>query len=356
MRRPRPAFLTLALAALVSASPYPRSEWYDAGFSLLVRRGCSAYCGADSQFCCNANEVCTTLANNVATCVGAGYGPYTTTWTETRTFTSTYMTNWNPAPLPTAGVDCVPQGAEQEACGSICCAGWQTCAFKGQCSIRPGYAEPSAVIVTHDGQIATRYSAPFRVTGTTTVIGRGPSTATATSTGDGTAVGADGGSNRRALSPGAIAGIVIGTLAGIGLLLLLCFCCVARGLWNALFGGADKKEERRERVEVTEERYSRHGSRVPSAYSRRDRHSGWVGSSSRPSSAGYRREKKSDGKWWLGLAGVAATLLALLNLKSDKKKPARKDMSSRYSDSYLSYTDVTSPSKSSPTIQRTVQA
>ncbi|PNY24824.1 Uncharacterized protein TCAP_05239 [Tolypocladium capitatum] len=358
--------LVLAAAALAAATPYPRDALHDAGFSYLMPRGCAAYCGSDNQFCCAASQVCTTLAGNVATCVGApggAFGQYTTTWTETRTYTSTVMTQWAPVPVPTAGVDCVPQNSEQQACGAICCAGWQTCAFKGQCSVKPGYVEPSTIVVTSDGKVTTRYSAPFRVTGITTIVTTGTNpgqpaatatntAATATSTSDGAAIGADGGTNGGGLSPGAIAGIVLGTLAGVALLLLLCFCCIARGLWNAIFG-RNKDNERVETV-YEEERYSsRHGSRVPSAYSRRERHGGWFGggggggSGGRPSSAGDRREKKSsDGRWWLGVAGAAATLLALLNLKKDKKKP-RKAMTSRYSDSYYTYSDATSPSSSS---------
>ncbi|KAJ6445756.1 hypothetical protein O9K51_00519 [Purpureocillium lavendulum] len=373
---PRPvaaAALAAVLVGIASATPVPRGD--DAGFSFLFGRACSS-CGADGQLCCTGSQVCTTLANDIATCVspqagaaaGGSYGQYTTTWTETRTFTSTIMTHWAPAPEPTAGVDCVPQAPEQQACGSICCAGWQTCAFQGQCSLRPGYQEPSTVVVTaSDGKLTTRYSAPFRVTGTTTVVGNGPTTtvpnsasatasatssgATATSTSDGDAIGADGGTTNNGLSGGAIAGIVIGTLVGVALLLLLCFCCIARGLWNAIFGRKKHHhDEKRERVDVYEERYSRHGSRQPSAYSRRERHGGWFGGGGGgPSSAGGRREKKkSGGGWWLGLAGAAATILALLNLKKDKKKPPRKPQSSRYSDSYYSYTDATSASKSPP--------
>lgn len=354
-------FLLLgATAAIVSASPVPRNAVNELGFSYLFQRDCAVSCGSDKQFCCNSNEVCTTLAGNVATCTAAGgsYGGYTTTWTETRTFTSTVMTHWNPAPAPTPGVDCKPQSPDQEACGSICCAGWQTCAFKGQCSSRPGYQEPSTVVITSNGVVTTRYSAPYRVTGTTTVVGSGArtdqpsntattttSSASSTSTSDGENIGADGsnkGGTGGGLSGGAIAGIVIGTLAGVALLMLLCFCCIARGIWNAIFG---RKKERTEKVYIDEEvKVSRHGSRAPSAYSRRDRHSGWVGG--RPTSVSDRREKKSGGKWWLGLAGAAATMLALLNFRK-KDKPARRPQSSRYTDSSYTYSDATymSPSK-----------
>lgn len=361
--------LLLAAASLGAAKPYPRDKFHDVGYSYLMPRDCDSYCGADNQFCCGSGQTCTTV-NDIATCVGkGGYADYTTTWTETRTYTSTAMTWWEPAPEPTAGVDCVPKNDEQEACKEICCAGWQTCAYDNQCSPKPGYDEPTGIVVTSNGKVTTRYSAPYRVTGVTTVTGTGvPTTesdfesATATATEADTAVGAsatagednagdDEGTGGGGLSAGAIAGIVIGTVFGVGLLLLLCFCCIARGLWVALFGKKDK--DKRERVDVYEERYSRHGSRPPppvsAAHSRREKHKGWFGGGTKsPSSAGHRREK-SSGKKWLGIAGLAATLLALLNLKKDKKppsKPARSSRgSSRYSDSYYSYSDYTSPSK-----------
>ncbi|KAG5935764.1 hypothetical protein E4U53_000365 [Claviceps sorghi] len=221
-----------ATASLVGASPYPRDARRgdgldtphdgpldaapdaapDAGSSLLRPRHCASYCGVDNQYCCDQNQLCTTLPGNIATCLAATWRPaYTTTWTVT--YTSIIMTHWIPAPAPTPGVDCIPQAPEQEACGRICCAGWQQCAYKtngGQCSPRPGYAEPTAVVVTANGQVTTHYAAPFR----------------------------------------------------------------------------------------------------------------------------------SDGKWWLGVAGAATTLLALLNLKK-KEKPARKTpASSYYSDSYT-YSDLT---------------
>ncbi|KJZ72606.1 hypothetical protein HIM_07965 [Hirsutella minnesotensis 3608] len=306
----------IGAASLVSATPYPKTLVGEDVFAPIFQRNCGTMCGANNQLCCGAGQVCTTLSGNVATCIvpGGSYGIYTTTWTETHTYTSTIMTHWIPAPQPTAGVDCVPQAAEQQACGPICCAGWQTCAFQGQCSVKPGYVEPSAVVVTTDGK----------------------------------AIGADGGTNGGGLSAGAIAGIVIGTLAGVALLLLLCFCCIARGLWAAIFG---RKHKKTERVDVYEERYSRHGSRVPSAYSRKDRHSGWFGG--RPASAVDRPEKKSGGGAWLAIAGAAGTILALLNLKKNKREPPRKVMSSRYSDSYYTYSDVTTSPSSSSSGRRT---
>ncbi|PFH57406.1 hypothetical protein XA68_15121 [Ophiocordyceps unilateralis] len=349
MRRPGLGLIT-TLTAAVSASPHrsllPRGHGCDGGGSP---------CGTDGQFCCGAGQTCTTMAGNVATCVGSGagglYGAYTTTWTETRTFTSTVMTHWAPAPEPTAGVDCVPAAPDQQACGSICCAGWQTCAFRGQCSVKAGFVEPTPFVVTADGgQVTTQYSAPFRVTGTTTVTTSGlvgPSSASASaSSAAAEAIGADAGTAGSGLGPGAIAGIVIGTIAGVALLLLLCFCCIARGLWAAICGRR-RNDRPRDRVDVYEEHRSRHThSRAPSAAHavRKDRHSGWFGGPSRPTSVVERREKRSGGNRWLGVAGAAGTILALLNLKKDKPKPKppRKGVSSRDSYSYYDYSDLTS--------------
>ncbi|KAL6869128.1 hypothetical protein ACO1O0_000451 [Amphichorda felina] len=315
----------LSAAHLTSASPYPRDDLHDLGYS--------------------GRSVCTTIDGDIATCVaphgGGEWGAITTTWTETRTYTSTIMTHWEPAPEPTEGVDCVPQNDQQEACGAICCAGWQTCAFDGQCSLKPGYQEPSTIVITTGGKTTTQYSAPYRVTGTTTLVTTGPITQTQVPTGTqtapnptGTTDGATGagGSGGGGLSGGEIAGIVIGSIAGAVLLLLIAFCCIARGLWGLCFG-----RKKREHVDVYEERYSRHGSR--------DRHSGWFGGGG--GGGGGHSEKKSSGKKWLGLAGLAATLLALLNLRKSDKKPARKPTGSRYSNSYYSYSDATSPSTSS---------
>lgn len=332
----------LSAAHLTSASPYPRDDLHDLGYSYLQPRECNEYCGADNQLCCSGRSVCTTIDGDIATCVaphgGGEWGAITTTWTETRTYTSTIMTHWEPAPEPTEGVDCVPQNDQQEACGAICCAGWQTCAFDGQCSLKPGYQEPSTIVITTGGKTTTQYSAPYRVTGTTTLVTTGPITQTQVPTGTqtapnptGTTDGATGagGSGGGGLSGGEIAGIVIGSIAGAVLLLLIAFCCIARGLWGLCFG-----RKKREHVDVYEERYSRHGSR--------DRHSGWFGGGG---GGGGHSEKKSSGKKWLGLAGLAATLLALLNLRKSDKKPARKPTGSRYSNSYYSYSDATSPSK-----------
>lgn len=357
--------LLLSAAHLATATPYPRDALHDAGYSYLMKYDCESYCGSNNELCCQQGSVCETLEGAVPTCVGGHekrgeeWGAITTTWTETRTFTSTIMTHWIPAPEPTEGVDCIPKAAEQEACGEICCAGWQTCAYNGQCSAKPGYQEPTAIIVTTDGKTTTQYSAPYRITGTTTIVNSGgyatatvTETASETETGDGEPtetsdsgnIGAGSGSGDGGLSAGAIAGIVIGSIAGAMLLLLLAFCCIARGLWKACFG-----RKRKETVDVYDERYSRHGSRPPPPHAGRKSHGGWFGRFG--GGGGDAGEKKSGGGKWLGLAGLAAGLLALLNMKKDKK-PVRRP-ASRYSGSYYSYSDTSRGAGSSSSGRRT---
>ncbi|KAL2756194.1 hypothetical protein ACRALDRAFT_2048089 [Sodiomyces alcalophilus JCM 7366] len=282
----------------------------------------------------------------------------TTTWTETNTFTST-ITKPISEPTGAAGEDCVPQEPGWIPCGPVCCKSSQYCASWGQCLDNEGGGGGGIIsTITTDGHtITTRYSAPFRVTSATST-GDGAASPTNTPTGTPTAIPSgpddgDGGTAGGGLSPGAIAGIVIGTLAGISLLMLLCFCCIVRGLWGLICGGRKRDDDRRrERVDVVEERYHG-GGRPPSTYTGRDRHSRWFGSG--PSSAANRRdEEKRDStgaKWW-GLGAIAATLLALLHLRrrdGDKTKGPARDRDrdrardrrsrSRYTDSYYTYTD-----------------
>lgn len=381
--RPRSvkASIPTILVALTSfiqpaiANPFPKDSLHDfLHLGFLKDRSCASYCGVENEHCCAENQVCTT-SDNVAGCAtpvtlvvrsDGDYTLYTTTWTETETFTSTISSYWA-ASTATAGGTCTPpSGSGEIACGSICCASWQYCAYEGQCSSNPGatatgtaagttsYSTYATTITTSGSTITTQFSAPYRVTGTgsTTTTATGTlESSTATNNVNGT-LATTGGSN---LSGGAIAGIVIGVIAGVVLLLALCACCIMRGLWHGLLamlglGGKKKKSRSRERetIIVEEERYSRHG-RAASA-SQRDRHSGWFAGDRPPRStaAESRRpsEKKTEskGKRWAEVGGLA-TMLALLGLRRDKKRResaatkrtsrARSEVSSSYfSDSY----------------------
>ena len=99
--------------------------------------------------------------NNLATCSPQpGAGVYTTTWTETRTYTST-VSPVGPAAVPTATTDCIPQNAGEQSCGWVCCAAWQYCAYKGQCLPLNGVSTAPAtqtIVITSNGVVTTQLS------------------------------------------------------------------------------------------------------------------------------------------------------------------------------------------------------
>ncbi|KAI1180520.1 hypothetical protein F4777DRAFT_573750 [Nemania sp. FL0916] len=358
---PASTLLTLLATAttltnLVGAIPYPRDSLRDHGFGYLMSQECSEYCGASNELCCAADEACYTSAGT-PTCTGRAENvlaerDYTTTWTETLTFTST-VSSWY-VPTTTAGVgingaDCIPPpGSGEIPCGPICCATWQYCAQSGQCSANAGYSTWTEVLTTGT-YVTTQFSAPYRPTSGPTIT-QGPTTtntfASASETASTTGPPALSSTNGSGLSGGAIAGIVVGTIAGIILLLLLCFCCIARGLWGIIFGGR-KRRRQSERIEVTEGHYSRHGS-AAAAGAGRTQHSGWFGGGRfggggrRPSPGTSRKEKKSSGGglgWAFAAIGALALLLGLR--RGDKRKASthrrsRSDRSSSYI--YGSYT------------------
>lgn len=354
LTHPQSALLVpLFFTSLVAAVPYPRDELRDHGFGYLMPQECSEYCGSGNELCCSADEACYTSAGT-PTCTGLTHllveRDYTTTWTETKTYTST-ISSWY-VPTTTAGVGsnggpCVPpEGSGQIACGPICCANWQYCAYEGQCVANPGYSTYTEVVTT-GVYVTTQFSAPYRPTSgpSATDTGATGTFASATESATGTNPPAVSTTNN-SLSAGAIAGIVVGTIAGVILLLLLCFCCIARGLWHVVagvFGGGKKKRRSSERIEVTEEGYSRHSASGAAAV--RPAHRTWFGGGGgggRPSGAGSRKEKKSDGgslAWLFAAIGALAILLGLR--RSDKRKPtgssrpSRSDWSSSYySDSF----------------------
>ncbi|KAK3299047.1 uncharacterized protein B0H64DRAFT_371447 [Chaetomium fimeti] len=348
---PRPSLLGISSALWLlfasfahdaAAHPYPKDDLHAAGYGYLMPRQCNQYCGYNNMFCCEEGTQCYT-ADGIAGCssdAGGGWARYTTTWTLTQTFTKTYNSFVPAATAPPGTGDCVPpEGSGQIACGNICCASWQYCAFKGQCMANNPGPDPGPAPTRTDGSetITTAFSAPYRVTsGTATTTGTDTAAGAATSTGAVSPGGTAGG-----LSGGAIAGIVIGTIAGVALLLLICACCVVRGLWHGLLAllgiGKKKKEET-----VIEEEHYRRGS----SHTHRDNHGSWYGG--RPSSAGARKEK-SKGAGLLGIGAALGTLALLLGLRRDKKKKAapsktRSDVASSYwSDSYT----ATSPSSRS---------
>lgn len=261
----------------------------------------------------------------------------TSIWTDTLTQTHTSIYSVAAA-MPV--MDCAANfGQGSTACGSICCSASQKCQYDGQCIARDANDAPYLGSTAIGHTYTTQYSAPYRPTSGATGTA---ASATASSTSGAGAGGATGGGTAdTGLSGGAIAGIVIGSLAGVVLLLLLCACCIVRGLWHgflAIFGiGAGKRSRERETV-VEEERYARHSGR-------RDSHGSWyAGAGGRPSGAAARKE--SSGKGLMGAGAALGTLWLLLGMKKDKKKETRRKSRSENSSYYYSdYTSSGSPSK-----------
>ncbi|KAH7031187.1 uncharacterized protein B0I36DRAFT_119547 [Microdochium trichocladiopsis] len=278
------------------------------------------------------------------------WGAVTTTWTVT--YTSTISSYYAPAYTAPAGENCVPPaGSGQIACGPICCATWQWCSdpIKGQCLANVGQNSWTEVVTT--GVITTtQFSAPYRPTSGSSMptASLGSATTVPTDSPQQT-VPADTSTTSGELSSGAIAGIVVGTIAGVALLILCCFCCIVRGLWGVVAGilGLGKKKDKKERVEIIEERYSRHGSQ----HGGRPVHKSWFGfggGGGRPSDVASRKEKKSGGGLgWLAAGAGAAALLLGLRKRDDKRRGSSHKSRSDWSSSY--YTDSytgTSPSES----------
>jgi hypothetical protein len=314
-------------------------------------RDCVTPCGYMNKYCCGTGEACYTNAQDIATCTavgegsgsGGGYSVYATVFTETDTvLTTSYYTSWYATattwvqqPAPTGVIPICTTELGESSCGNICCASDQRCAASGSCT---GYTSTYYPVST-----SAAGSAPYRPTSggistqTTVVSATTTASFTPPATASGSSLPITSSSSSNGLSPGAIAGIVIGVIAGIVLLLLFCFCCIIKAGFDgllALFGLGKKKRRSTERVEVIEERYSRHGSGTA-----RPAHSTWFGAG-RPATVTETRKKKSSGFGGLGYVGAGLIgLAALLGLKrrhDRKEKPARSEVSS----SYYSYTDT----------------
>jgi len=337
----------------------------DFGLNFLQPR--AGNCGADLQYICLASESCVTTANAAGALVAActsgaqvaplagGYAVYTTTYTETNLLlrTSTFTTSWQAAatvgwiaPLTTGVASCLAEPL-QHSCGAICCASNQKCQQLGSCvaiatslwSIGDQPAPTVTSVPSGAAPVRPTSGALSTTTSTTKATTTVPFLAPATASGSTLPIISSSGGG--GLSPGAIAGIVIGVILGILFLLLICFCCILKGALSGilgLFGLGKKKRRTTERTE-TIEHYSRHGSAAGA--SRRNTHTGWFGAS-KPTTVSEKRKEKSSGFGGLGAVGAGLAGLALvlgLKRKHDEKKansrPAQSDIgSSYYTDSF----------------------
>ena len=337
-------------------------------------------CGVSGQYTCTGAQACYTDSAQIAYCSvpseavatggSGGYVLYTTTYTETDLVvrTSTGST-WNEAASATSTFSTVATpvvaapicdtSLEETSCGIYCCAGDQVCASANTCAPRPSSTAAALTsftyIVSTMATATSTYSAPLRPTsGTITTSTSVTTTQTfiPPATASGSTLPIVSSPTSHGLSAGAIAGIVIGTIAGVILLLLICFCCILRAGFDgllALFGlGSRRNRRSRERVEVVEERYSRHGSGA----SRRDTHTGWFGAGGRPATVAENRKKRSSG--FGGLGAVGAGLLGLAVILGLKRRHDRKEMAERNDISSSYYTDSytgTSASKHSRAVK-----
>lgn len=312
----------------VAAGPYPKDDLHDAGYGILQDRSCYAYCGASNQYCCSvaSEAACYTDANQVAYCTagtgaevtGTNYQVFTTTYVDVTTITSTGTSYFAAATTAGSSIPICDTADGQTSCGSICCANGQRCIESGYCG-----PEASSWIFTAG---TTSDTAPFRgttvATATSTLFVSATTTepfATPVAASGSTLPLAENSTTSSGLSGGAIAGIVIGTIAGVILLLLLCFCCIVKAGFDgllALFGLGSGRKRRTERTEITEtQRYSRHSGTAAGG-------SRYAAGSARPSRVTETRKQKTGGTG--GLAAVGTGLLGLAVAMGLKRKREEK--------------------------------
>jgi hypothetical protein len=352
------AFLLLTNSNSVTATPL-LEEISEAYAYLLDRTYCAGTsCGWDGSLCCPSGEACYTDSADQAQCGAAAtttaatgwqYYTYTTVYTQTDLVTRTSTAVWSSyvggatatttSPAVVTPVCDTSEG--ESSCGDICCASDQYCYStdpSGQCKAYSGasasYASSYSKYLT-----TTTYSAPVKPTSgtaktTTTTVSKSTTVAFLTPVGTAGAVytGITAHSVKHGLSGGAIAGIIIGVIAAVILLTLLCLYCCARHIFFMIFG---RKDKRRERVEVIEERRTRYGSAASTA-ARRDTHGGWwTGGRPKPVAVRETREKKSSGLGGLGAVGAGLAGLALvLGLKRKADRPEKASTVSDYSYDY----------------------
>jgi hypothetical protein len=353
-----PTLLSLLLVVLSQTDSVRAVPLFqDLGFSFIYGRQNGGNCGSDNQYTCVQGEACMT-ANNIAFCsatpapaVGGdsgGFAVFTTTYTETDLVlrTSTYTSSLQAAattqefePAPSSGVAVCYESMGQASCGAICCASTQGCFTDGQCTDNSAASSLWSYSSMPAPTVTSTFSAPLRPTSggvsTETVSASTTMPFLPPATASGSTLPITEHSSSGGLSPGAIAGIVIGVIAAIIILLLICFCCCVKAGFDGLLAifGLGKKRRRSSEKIVTEERYSRHGSGA----SRRNTHTNWFG---RPTRVDESRKKKSSGFGGIGAIGAGLAGLALiLGLKrrhdNKKEKSSRSDISSSYyTDSY----------------------
>lgn len=339
----------LAAAPLASANPYlplvgfaGRQHSARPTGSSLELRDCVNPCGWHDQYCCGSDQTCITSAGDIAVCTAGGggggeaagdgggggnYGYFTTTYVEqgpvTLTSTGSYLLTQVQTPVAGGSPVSCPGGSG--SCGSVCCGSGQYCQQPGLCA-----------------NIGASQSAPIRPTSNAVATATASGSAATTIYPPGSSVPTGVAGNQPAssgLSPGAIAGIVIGVLIGLFLLFLVLACLCCKGIIDGLLAllGCRRKPRRVEETTIIESRHSHHGSG-----SRPPQRRTWFGMA-RPGRTEVVEEKKKKSGGLGGLLGVGAVLTAmavLLGLKRRRdRERSEKDEGSYGSVSYYSYED-----------------
>ena len=337
--------IVLSSVTLCLANPFPRTLLNDdflGNHSLELRDGCAGVtCGWNGWLCCGSGQACAT-SNNQALCIaaatqaagGGSWQVYTTTYVEIdqTTITTTYSAlAGGAAPTSSPGGSC-NANLGQTQCGTQCCNQDEWC--NGNECIGYGGSSSGAPITNSQGSTISNFIAPTSV-GIATVTSSMSITTTIpfqTPVGSsGSAVTGQMVSTNNGLSPGAIAGIVIGVLVGLFLLFLILACLCCRSIFDSIFG----RKKRKETTTYIETHHSHHGSAAAPPPRRR-----WFGVlPARPD----RPQNKTGG--YGGLVGVGAFLAALavilgLRRRSNKNKVEEKTEYS-VSDYTYSYDDYT---------------
>ncbi|KAL2865498.1 uncharacterized protein BJX67DRAFT_373135 [Aspergillus lucknowensis] len=323
MRSSRALQSAISILTFLSRCQHSHATPFSLGWIGPEKR-CDNPCGFYSQLCCTSDQVCITNDDNQAVCrsgssddSGDGSGAweyYTSTYVLTETDVQTMTSVWSSwVASPTSG-SCQADLGETK-CGSDCCGAAYVCR-DDQCVL----GATTSIWATETA------TPPVRPTDSNTVT----ETATATQgfdapvTTDGSpAYGVDA-PDDGGLSGGAIAGIVIGTLAGVFLLFLLCLCLCARGILHSILACLGIGKRRRTEETYVEDHHSHHAHRPPGRT--------WFGAG--PSGSGHDGEKKSR---FCSLAMIGIIVGAIALILGLRKKNDHDEKSDYTYPSYYSY-------------------
>lgn len=326
-------------------------------------------CGWNNMYPCSEGQTCYT-SNNQAYCRtgqaqtagGGDYQMFTTTFVVSQTYTVT--STYSSAIAVATGGTCNTAVGQHPCNPSLCCAADQWCDRGAQCrqnsvagspGLSPGLPPATVTVTTMTvGGVPTTISnfiAPTSVS-IVTITSSGTATTTqALETPIGTsgatlpAVTAQAQTGGGGLSPGAIAGIVIGVLVGLFILFVILTCLCCKGIYDLIFGRKKKKETET----FVQTHHSAHGSRPSSRPPPRRFFGILPGVLDRPD----RPEKKSSGLGGLAtVVGGLGTLAAILGIKRkfDERKQEQK---SEYTASNVYYSDYYTDTSASKSKKRT---